>query len=250
MKKHSIEWNKDLWNNTAYIPSDGEGWSNEFGGSNSQWFNIIRPRLNKCLPSRTVLEIACGWGRWTKFLLNETQEYFGFDISKPGIESCQNRYLFEVSNNKANFYLNDGKSLSQIQDNSIDFIFSFDSLVHVNMDAIESYLTEAQRVLTDKGRMFIHHSNMMEYEKVLDVHDVTNNPHGRSPYVNAKGVNTLAKNIGLNIVSQEKICWQSSVLNDCFTMLSKGTEFEEKSFDNWGFREEISIAKKLNDLYQ
>ena len=38
------------------------------------------------------------------------------------------------------YFVNDGKSLAMIADKSIDFAFSFNSLVHVEVDVLEAYL--------------------------------------------------------------------------------------------------------------
>lgn len=243
-REFDLEKSIDFWNNHAFIPNYGEGWSDNFGGSEAQWFNIIKPRIRKYIPCKKILEIACGWGRWTRFLMNESSEYIGFDFSKAAIESCSNRYIFDILNKKVRFYLNDGKSLEQIEDDSVDFIFSFDSLVHVNMDAIEGYLNEIKRVLSNNGRAFIHHSNMMDYNELKE------NPHGRSPYVNSESVKTATNKIGLNIICQEKISWQSELLNDCFTLIGKGTSLETLSFENFEFQSEINKSKKISNIYR
>jgi cyclopropane fatty-acyl-phospholipid synthase-like methyltransferase len=39
-----------------------------------------------------------------------------------------------------------------------DFVFSFDSLVHVESDVIENYLTQLAKKLKPNGIGFIHHS--------------------------------------------------------------------------------------------
>lgn len=241
--KHDIEWNTDLWNNTAYIPHNGEGWSEEFGGSDAQWNNIILPRIRRCLPSHSVLEIACGWGRWSRFLINNSYKYFGYDISKPAINHCENIFGFEILNDKAKFYLNDGKSLSEVEDSSIDFVFSYDSLVHVNMDAINGYLREISRVLTDSGKAFLHHSNMGDYgEEQI-------NPHGRSPQVNSDSVKISTYENDLFVICQEKLAWKSDVLNDCYTLLSKKFIKQEEQFTNFEFDRETARCKNFNNLY-
>jgi hypothetical protein len=56
-----------------------------------------------------------------------------------------------------------GKSLSAVADGSIDFAFSFDSLVHFEVDAMESYLRELACKLSADGVAFLDHSNLGEY---------------------------------------------------------------------------------------
>lgn len=45
-------------------------------------------------------------------------------------------------------------------DGAVDLAFSFDSLVHVEIDVIEGYLTELARVLVPDGVAILHHSNL------------------------------------------------------------------------------------------
>lgn len=59
--------------------------------------------------------------------------------------------------------INDGRSLDAVVDGSVDFVFSFDSLVHLEVEVIESYLKQLASKLTPNGVGFIHHSNMGEY---------------------------------------------------------------------------------------
>ena len=47
-----------------------------------------------------------------------------------------------------------------VDDESIDFAFSADSLVHADLDVIAAYLSELARTLRPNGVGFIHHSNL------------------------------------------------------------------------------------------
>jgi hypothetical protein len=47
-----------------------------------------------------------------------------------------------------------------IENGSIDFAFSFDSLVHAESDVMSSYAHELARVLKPGGVAFLHHSNL------------------------------------------------------------------------------------------
>src|SRR5579859_8081721 len=42
--------------------------------------------------------------------------------------------------------MNDGTSLAMIEDGTVDLVFSFDSLVHVEADVMDAYLDEIARV--------------------------------------------------------------------------------------------------------
>jgi hypothetical protein len=50
-----------------------------------------------------------------------------------------------------------------IPDHSVDFAFSFDSLLHVEADLIEAYLNQLAVKLKPTGAGLIHHSNIGTY---------------------------------------------------------------------------------------
>ncbi len=52
-----------------------------------------------------------------------------------------------------------------VADGSIDFVFSFDSLVHAEEDVIRSYLDQLGQKLRPDGVGFLHHSNLGEYAR-------------------------------------------------------------------------------------
>src|SRR6202795_2264314 len=121
-----LEWNRVAWKDPRQWADGGDGWSDGGGGARPQWYGAIFPRIARWLPVARLLEIAPGAGRWTQFLLQQTNEYYGVDYSQICVEQCRRRF---VAFNKAHFIQNDGRSLEAIHDNSIDFVFSFDSLV-------------------------------------------------------------------------------------------------------------------------
>jgi len=96
-----------------------------------------------------------------------SDHYIGVDLNSNCISACQERFA-DVKH--AAFYANDGKSLAMVEDSSVDFAFSFDSLVHAEMDVIEAYCRELSRKLSPSGVAFIHHSNLGANSQItLDV---------------------------------------------------------------------------------
>ena len=65
-----------------------------------------------------------------------------------------------IERNKKNvtFFKNDGKSLGNIEDNSIDFIWSYDVFVHIDKKTQFDYFLEFKRVLKTNGKCIIHHT--------------------------------------------------------------------------------------------
>ena len=159
----SVEENRAFWESRYDWSHSGDEWSNMWGSPTSQWYGSILPRIRHFLPSPTILEIAPGMGRWTEFLLGSCDRLIGVDVTGRCVAACQARF---ASVDKATFFQNDGRTLPMIDDMSIDFAFSFDSLVHVGEDALESYVRELSRTLGPDGIAFLHHSNLGNFRPV------------------------------------------------------------------------------------
>ncbi len=238
--------NKKAWSTPGSDTFRGEGWSNAFGGSDSQWWTTIFPRIRKYINSHCIVEIACGWGRWSRFLNNTCNKFVGYDINDTGIKNCEQQFYFDILNKKAFFYLNDGKTLTHTEDNSVDFIFSYDSLVHSQLDVIESYIKEAKRTLKPGGTMFLHHSNLQNC-------NTSNNKHWRSPDVGFELVNNLTKANNLSIISQEMFSYDttndSKSLHDCFTVVRNSPQANETIFFNLNYNDEMTNCKRIAQTY-
>ncbi len=158
----SIEENLDRWNESYDWRLAGEAWSKPWGGATAQWYGCIYPRIQHFLPAASILEIAPGFGRWTEFLLESCDTLIGVDVTPKCIEACRERFADRPG---ARFEVNDGVTLPMVADASTDFAFSFDSLVHVEIEVLSGYLDELARVLTSEGVAFLHHSNYGTYQR-------------------------------------------------------------------------------------
>lgn len=123
----TVEQNVELWTNPREWAQRGDQWSKSWGGVETQWFFAIYPRIHSYVPAGTILEIAPGFGRWTEYLRRYSKQLIIVDLVGECIEACKARF---ASESHITYHVNDGKSLAMIADNSIDFVFSFDSLVH------------------------------------------------------------------------------------------------------------------------
>ena len=157
----SLEWNKQAWDSEYdWKKLGGSNWSAAYGNTESQWFGSLYPRIHNFVPAMTILEIAPGAGRWTQFLVHQCERLIAVDYSQDCVNICNERFK---AIEHATFHVNDGKSLEMVPDGSIDLVFSFDSLVHVEADVMESYIHELARKLKPNGVGFIHHSNLKSY---------------------------------------------------------------------------------------
>jgi ubiquinone/menaquinone biosynthesis C-methylase UbiE len=137
------------------------GTMGNFGGAVVRRHFAAHPRL---LLAETILEIAPGFGRWTHYLKDLCKELWIVDRIGECIEACRQRFADDL---QVRCYVNDNRSLAMISDASIDFAFSFDSLVHTKPDVVEAYLRELGAKLKIGGTGFIHHSNFGEYANSL-----------------------------------------------------------------------------------
>ncbi len=149
-----------VWDEYHAWQQDGEEWSKPWGNTQKLWFYFILPRIKAFVPSQRVLEIAPGHGRITRFLKKISTDLFLVDLNKNCIDYCKKIFFFDKN---IYYFQNNGKDLSQIKDSGIDFVFSWDSFVHMEVDVVENYIKEMSRTLRKDGAGFIHHSNLGMY---------------------------------------------------------------------------------------
>lgn len=257
------------------------------GSTELEWSTSIFPRIRKFLPAPTILEIAPGFGRWTQFLEGFCDRLIAIDVSPACIERCKQRFALDAH---VHCYLNDGRSLPIVEDRSVDFAFSFDSLVHVEADVIAAYLRELGKKLKPGGFAFIHHSNLRAYRNSIWLpkaigrpQPIASNGANRSPM--SRGlwlrrrlqskltdwglVNTFDNRAesmcaqvfrdacipaGLECRSQELVNWNHGPsLIDCFSVVTPSSGQPSKSprlSRNPGFMEEAERARRTAELYR
>ncbi|MEP7015525.1 MAG: class I SAM-dependent methyltransferase [Verrucomicrobiota bacterium] len=234
----------------------GEEWSKPWGTSAAQWAGAILPRIRDCLRAGTILEIAPGFGRWTHYLRDYCDTLWAVEKSEQCFEACRRRF---VNDPRVTVYHNDGRSLSMIPDESIDFVFTFDSLVHVKREVIESYLCELKTKLKIGGKGFFHHSNFGSYTpsardhlpqsflKLLQKTKILDWEHHRTPSMTADLFRALCAQNGLHCLTQELINWRSRRLIDCFSLFSRTGSGEQVATTitcNPGFMREATRIRR------
>jgi SAM-dependent methyltransferase len=207
-----LNWNTTTWGSTYPWQDSGEEWSQAWGGSEAQWFGAIFPRLHRFLPVRRILEIAPGFGRWTQYLIPACDEFVGIDLSAKCVDACRARF---GTVRHARFFANDGYSLAAAPDASFDLIFSFDSLVHAEVDVMASYVPQVLRKLAPSGVAFLHHSNLLAYGNKIGMH------HGRAQTVSADTVAELIARGDGTVLIQEVVNWGCEHLIDCLTLFAR-----------------------------
>ncbi|SOE82109.1 Methyltransferase domain-containing protein [Caballeronia arationis] len=237
----NVQFNSQYWDGLYDWQGAGEEWSWLWGGSRAQWLGSLYPRISGFLPAKSVLEIAPGFGRWTQFLLSACDKYQGVDLSQECVDACVARFS-QIS--KGAFFKNDGTSLDCAESGSIDFLFSFDSLVHATSEVIAAYVPEILRVLTPSGVAFIHHSNWKESG------DGLSNEHGRASDVAADDVVKMISNAGGKVIIQEKINWgYDAQCIDCLTLFGWKGPDEPVVMENHDFMLEGHNIRKYQSPY-
>lgn len=267
----SIEWNQNKWDEAYPWTEQGDEWSAVWGGSDTQWISTILPRIRNFLPANVLLEIAPGYGRWTRYLLPACERYIGVDMAESCVHACKQR--FSTADN-ASFFANDGKSLSMVAERSVDFAFSFDSLVHVEADVIDAYMAELSRVLAPDGIAFIHHSNLGTHltslgvahilekatrpiplaPRVLERLRIINWDHARATSMTAQRFAVACSNAGLACIGQELIDWGhiGRKMIDCLSLVTRpGSRWARPkvAVRNPNFMDEAFSARRIASVY-
>jgi ubiquinone/menaquinone biosynthesis C-methylase UbiE len=264
----SIEWNARTWDSSHEWPDQGDEWSAFWGGAEMQWAATVLPRIRNFLPASTILEIAPGHGRWTRFLISLCDDYIGVDLSQNCVVACQERFK---TAGHAHFFVNDGHSLPMVADGSVDFVFSFDSLVHVEAETIKAYLAELSRVMAPQGIGFLHHSNLgahLVQLRLAQILALTSRPlpvakralqrwqivewdHARGRTMTAGRFAELCRHAGLVCVGQEIIDWGPKTI-DCLSLVARPDSHWNRSnvvIKNPHFMREAASAGRAAGVY-
>jgi SAM-dependent methyltransferase len=103
--------------------------------------------------SSTVLEIGAGGGRWTRYLL-AADRIICVDLNPEFFEVLKTKFRGA----KLEFYQPQDCELDGIADNSVDFVFTFGTFVHIEPKGIAQYLVDIRRVLRPAGVAVVHYA--------------------------------------------------------------------------------------------
>jgi SAM-dependent methyltransferase len=230
-------------------PAGGEEWSSAWGGSEYLWHGTIRPRVQSFLPARSALELAPGYGRCTEFLRNFCERLTLVDLVEKCISACRERF---AGDQRLSYHVNDGKTLPMIASSSIDLVFSWDSLVHVESDAVRSYVAEFARILKPDGAGLVHHSNLASFKDASGTLTIPNQ-HLRAESVSAALFEDWCHESGLACVAQEIINWGGPHLIDCvsvFVPAKSARARPNRVIENASFMLEAAHFRKLAEHYK
>lgn len=260
----SVTENLDRWQHHPWA-LQGDEWSPGrcAEGTVLFWHRTILPRILQFVPSATILEIGPGFGRWTQFLRRLTPRLIVVDLSARCIAACRERF---ADDRHLEYFVNDGSSLDMIGDSTVDFLFSCDSLVHVEADAIGAYVRQAARILAPGGVGFIHHSNLgaFVHPRTGRVRSFVTQPNWRAESMSAATFRRQCDAAGLHCRSQELVNWigrgrfsdqhrldgRLIPLTDCFSVIAnEAARTPTTIVRNPAFVEEWRASVWMIDVY-
>lgn len=213
----TVEQNLHQWANHDWS-SRGDEWSQGWGNTTMMWHGTVLPRICHFLPAAHILEIAPGHGRCTQFLLPHCREITLVDLVPECIKACTKR--FRRAGPRVRGYVNNGRSLEMVRDGSIDFVFSWDSLVHVEEDVMREYVTQIGRKLKPGGTGFLHHSNIGAYTDATG-RLLVENKNWRGASMSAARFRQFAAEAGLATFGQELVEWGQPAFIDCISAFGR-----------------------------
>jgi len=241
--------NLSFWSHYNW-DQQGDEWSAAWGSTQFLWWGTIFPRILSFVPHESILEIAPGYGRFTFYLKDLCQHLAIVDLTERCIEACKQRF---ASSPNISYYLNDGKSLAMIPDHSIDFAFSFDSLVHAEADVIEAYIDQLATKLRPNAIGFIHHSNIGTLRDSETGMLPFVNVHWRAESMTAETFAAYCGKAGLQCISQEIVNWDGQYPLDCisvFTPKSSRLAQPNQVIHNDDFWAEALRLQKMSQIYR
>jgi len=238
-----------MWNEEFDWEGKKPQWVHSSVAGDVFWQFVLYPRIQAFVPAGRVLEIAPGYGRWSDYLKDLCDELILIDLAEKCIEACRKRF---AAYSHIRFHVNDGRSLEFCERGSVDFVFSFDSLVHCDRDAMDGYMQGISRILSPDGVAFIHHSNVAAYSNLPGKNGACMPGRGRrsllrrllgagrrsaklsqgwrSPEVSAGLIAQQCNDVGLCCITQEIINWTSSYKTDALsTIVHKGCKWEREN---------------------
>ncbi len=140
----SYEETFETWNNIASIYQDKFMNMNLYDHTYDDFCNAVAK------PNAKILEIGCGPGNITKYLLSQRPDFdiFGIDIAPNMIQ------LAQINNPSAQFAVMDSRQIDKI-DKKYDGIIVGFCLPYLSSAECEVLISQAYRLLNEKGTLYL-----------------------------------------------------------------------------------------------
>ena len=137
-----------------YIASWRDDWDVEsfFASGEQDYRQFVEPVLQQMgfePKGKAVLEVGCGAGRMTRSFARRFESVCAFDVS-PEMQKQAQGHLQDFPN--VSWALGDGTTLSPVESQSVDFVFSYLVLQHLPTELlVVGFVREMLRVLRPSG---------------------------------------------------------------------------------------------------
>jgi SAM-dependent methyltransferase len=104
-----------------------------------------------------VLELGCGGGKFSALLRARARRLVCADISPDMLARAR---VHVGDGDDVEYHRLNGRDFAGVPDRSVDMIFSYDVLLHLQPQNIFSYLRDARRILRPRGIFMLHAINL------------------------------------------------------------------------------------------
>ena len=146
-----------------------------------------------------ALEIGPGGGRWTRYLLPSRKLYV-VDYYQELLDELKKTYCEP----NMVFVKNNGTDFPEVEDASVDHIYSFGTFVHLDVDLIDRYLENMSRIMRPGGNIVIQYSDKNKIMAQLDKTFVDNTPVKMRKLLVSRGYKILEEDL--------TTLWHSSIV--------------------------------------
>ena len=158
---------------------------------------FVLPFVN---PDHVAVDIGCGGGCWTRYLLGfkavYAVDYYEELVAEFRKSFARYKTVRAIKNN--------GTDFPGVAPNSVDYILSFGTFGHIEQPLIESYLTNIKSILKPGGNVVIHYS---------DKNKVMAQDPGFSDNTPEK-MRALVENCGYRIVQEDTTTmWNGAIIH-------------------------------------
>jgi len=147
----------------------------------------------------TALEIGPGGGRWTRYMLG-VKRLYAVDFHQELLNELKSNF----SPKNLTFVKNNGTDFPGIPNGSIDFIFSFGTFVHLDVEIIDRYLRNMKTLLKPSANVVIQYSDKSKPLGNSNEGFSENDPDTMKRLVSSHGYTVYEEDI--------KTLWHSSVI--------------------------------------
>jgi 2-polyprenyl-3-methyl-5-hydroxy-6-metoxy-1,4-benzoquinol methylase len=118
------------------------------------------------LPHHTVFEIGCGGGQWTRLLCGLSDRVICND-AKTASDNRIIEYLQEnqLTTNNLQFFQAQNFELQEIEDNSLDVVFSYDVFCHISLSGQKEYIKNLYQKCKSGCVLMIMYADAHKYAK-------------------------------------------------------------------------------------